>query len=154
MRAIGVRELQNHASRVLHEVTTQRRPVDITRHGRVIARLVPVDEPPTTEDLEQVERVLTNLDKLAEEISARQTGDLTLARNTYRELLQLPTLRIVPIDYRLGAATATLAINLGLRAADAVYVALAQILAIPLITWDEQQRTRSATTITAAIPTL
>ena len=85
---------------------------------------------------------------------ARQTGDLTLARNTYRELLQLPTLRIVPIDYRLGTATATLAINLGLRAADAVYVALAQILAIPLITWDEQQRTRSATTITAAIPTL
>lgn len=68
---VGVRELQNRISRILQEVASSRQPVDITRHGRVIARIIPVDEGPTEEELAKTKRVLAELKKLSKEISAR-----------------------------------------------------------------------------------
>jgi len=85
MRAVGVRELQSHASRILKEVTTRRQPVAITRHGRVIARIVPVDEVPTGEERAQVRRVLTDLERLSEEISARWPKGLSAVDAVSRE---------------------------------------------------------------------
>lgn len=42
--AIGIRELARHASRIVERVKTTGRPTLITRHGRPVAALVPVDE--------------------------------------------------------------------------------------------------------------
>lgn len=42
--AIGIRELARNASKVVEQVKRSRRPTLITRHGRPVAALVPVDE--------------------------------------------------------------------------------------------------------------
>jgi len=42
MEQIGVRELRQHASRYLAQVAQRREPIEITDHGRPVARLVPV----------------------------------------------------------------------------------------------------------------
>lgn len=68
MRAVGVRELRNNATKVLEEVTSTRRPIDITRHGRVIARLVPVTEQSDEAAGEEFSSVWSDMHKLAEEI--------------------------------------------------------------------------------------
>jgi prevent-host-death family protein len=40
--SIGIRELKNHLSQILKEVSEKGQEIDITNHGQVIARLVPV----------------------------------------------------------------------------------------------------------------
>jgi prevent-host-death family protein len=42
--AVGIRELARQASQIIERVETTRRPALITRHGRPVAALVPVDE--------------------------------------------------------------------------------------------------------------
>jgi prevent-host-death family protein len=42
MRTIGVRELKEHASKVLRRVRERGEEIEVTHHGRVIARLIPV----------------------------------------------------------------------------------------------------------------
>ena len=42
MRAIGVRELKERASQVLRRVRERGEEVEVTHHGRVVARLIPV----------------------------------------------------------------------------------------------------------------
>jgi predicted nucleic acid-binding protein len=63
-------------------------------------------------------------------------------------------LRVVAIDRRLGQTTARLAADLGFRGADAAYVAVAQYLGIPLLTWDEDQTERSGKVIQVLFPEL
>ena len=67
MRTIGVRELKEHTSRILEEVREKGDEVQITRHGRVIARLVPVL--PTPPDTHELDAVWSEMDKLADEIA-------------------------------------------------------------------------------------
>ena len=69
---------------------------------------------------------------------ARQTRDRKLARRAIVRLLRLPTLRIVTVDRRLAEHA-----DLRLRAADATYVAVADRLHLPLVTWDREQRERA-----------
>ena len=52
--------------------------------------------------------------------------------------------RIVPVDFELAHIGARMAAEARLRGADAIYVALANRLAIPLVTWDLEQRQRGA----------
>ena len=59
---------------------------------------------------------------------------------------------IMPIDRQLGQLAAQLAARLQLCGADAVYVALARQLGLPLVTWDNEQRTRAATIIPVQTP--
>jgi predicted nucleic acid-binding protein len=73
---------------------------------------------------------------------ARRTGQPELATRTLKQLLHLPSLRLAPVDQRLGRAAAQLAATARLRGADAVYAALAQYLAVPLVTWDDEFRER------------
>lgn len=73
---------------------------------------------------------------------SRRTGKPDLAHRALKHLLQLPGLRLVALDRRLGKAAAELAASAGLRGADAGYGALAQHLSLPLITWDEEIRQR------------
>jgi predicted nucleic acid-binding protein len=83
---------------------------------------------------------------------ARRTRRYRLARRAVEELLRLPALRLVPIDDVLARAAATLAGRFRLRGADAVYVAAAAMLRLPLVTWDVEQRERAAHAIEILAP--
>jgi len=56
------------------------------------------------------------------------------------------------VDDTLGRQAATLAIDLRLRGADAVYVAVAQYFNLPLITWDAEIINRSKNVIQVNTP--
>jgi len=74
----------------------------------------------------------------------RRTGEAQLARRAVESLEGLPGLRLVEMDQPLVQAAARLAAELGLRGADAFYVALAERLKIPMATLDSDQRARAA----------
>jgi predicted nucleic acid-binding protein len=63
-------------------------------------------------------------------------------------------LELFPVDERLAARAAAIASAHHLRGADAIYVALADRLAIPLITFDRQQLERAAKVVAARLPSL
>jgi predicted nucleic acid-binding protein len=75
---------------------------------------------------------------------ARRTGDHDLALRTLDSLPRLPGLRLVEMENALVIEAATLAASLGLRGADAMYVATAATLDLPLCTLDEEQARRAA----------
>src|SRR5437773_1369529 len=77
------------------------------------------------------------------QVIARRTRDRKLARRAIERLLRLSTLRIVTVDWRLAEHAASLAADLRLRGADATYVAVADRLHLPLVTWDREQRERA-----------
>jgi predicted nucleic acid-binding protein len=79
---------------------------------------------------------------------ARRTHDGRLARRALVALLRLPALRLVALDRRLAELAASLAADLGLRGADATYVAVARRLDLPLVTWDRDQRERARRAVT------
>ncbi|WP_322802155.1 type II toxin-antitoxin system VapC family toxin [Thermoflexus sp.] len=83
---------------------------------------------------------------------ARRTGDAALGRRAAGMLLAFPTLRLTPVDERLGGKAALLAARLRLRGVDAVYVATAVLLGVPLVTWDVEQRERALPVIQAQAP--
>jgi prevent-host-death family protein len=66
VRAIGIRELKEQASEVLRRVREEGDVYEITYHGRVVARLVPVAQPrePGSRD-----EFLESWDQLGESIS-------------------------------------------------------------------------------------
>jgi predicted nucleic acid-binding protein len=92
---------------------------------------------------------------LAEVVGAisRRTTQPRLGQAALKLLLRMPALRIVNVERRVGMGAAQLAADLGLRRADAVYVALAQQLNVPLITWDREQIDRTSSVIIARQPT-
>ena len=58
-------------------------------------------------------------------------------------LLQiLPSIELMPVDDGLARIGASVASTLRLRGSDAIYVALAQRLGVPLVTWDAEQLDR------------
>jgi predicted nucleic acid-binding protein len=79
---------------------------------------------------------------------SRRTGKMELAHKAILELQNLPGLRILEMDDVLIQEAARLAADLGLRGADSVYVAVAKRLAVPLVTLDAEQRSRSKHIIT------
>jgi predicted nucleic acid-binding protein len=82
----------------------------------------------------------------------RRSGDEALGQLALDRLIAFRQLRLVPLDARLGLHSAQIALDLRLRGADAVYVALADQLQIPLITWDREQRERGGQRIDARQP--
>lgn len=84
---------------------------------------------------------------------ARRTGRRRLARRAIAAVLRLPELRLVAIDAELAEVAARLASDLQLRGADAVYVATAARLRLPLVTWDAEQRERGAARVAVVVPT-
>ena len=75
---------------------------------------------------------------------ARRTGTPALGLRAVGLVNRLPMSRIVPVDHTLPQLGARMAAEARLRGADAIYVALANRLAIPLVTWDVEQRHRGA----------
>jgi len=78
---------------------------------------------------------------------ARRTGLASAARRAVTQLLRVPVLRLVTVDHLLAREAATLGARLRLRGADAVYVAVARRLRLPLVTWDKEQEARARTVI-------
>ncbi len=85
-------------------------------------------------------------------VVARLSKDQGLARQAIRHLYTWPLLQIVPMDQALVDDAANIAITFGLRGPDALYVATANQLSIPLVTLDQEQLTRTSAIITAMKP--
>ena len=83
---------------------------------------------------------------------ARRTTSARLGRRAVRSLLTLPGLRLIAVDRRLAMTAARLAAELALRGADAVYVAAALDLGIPLVSWDDEQRERGSRLVRVGTP--
>ena len=82
----------------------------------------------------------------------RRTGDPAYARVVVAGMRRLPEFRLVTLREASAARAATRAIDLGLCGADAVYVALADRLGVPLVTWDHEQLNRAASVIQTRTP--
>ena len=67
MKTIGIRELKEHLSEALREVQAGG-SIEVTNRGEVIARIVPVRAQP--HDRESIQAWITDMDRLAAEISA------------------------------------------------------------------------------------
>ncbi len=83
---------------------------------------------------------------------SRRTGAPDLARQAVQQLQRMRSLRLVALDRRLGQAASQLAADLGLRGADATYVAIADQLKIPLLTWDNEHVEKAGKRITVQMP--
>ena len=83
---------------------------------------------------------------------SRRTGVPDLARQAVQQLQRMRTLRLVALDRRLGQAASRLAADLRLRGADATYVAIADQLKIPLLTWDNEHVEKAGKRITVRLP--
>jgi len=83
---------------------------------------------------------------------ARKTGDIAKADAALRRIDNTPNLTLLPLDDPLAREAARLAADLGLRGADATYVAVARRLACPLVTWDAEMIRRTQGTIAAFQP--
>ena len=83
---------------------------------------------------------------------SRRTGQTDLSRDAVRRLYNPDAMYFVPLSAMLVEASVDIAINLQLRAGDAIYVALAHQRSIPLISWDREQLERASGLIAAYTP--
>lgn len=83
---------------------------------------------------------------------SRRTGDPALGRSAVAWITKLPEIHLFAVDDQLWQHATDLAAALGLRGADAVYVALADQLQLPLVTWDREQRLRGSQRVIAREP--
>jgi len=83
---------------------------------------------------------------------ARRTGDKIRTGHLVAALRLNPHVRWVALDEALRDRAAQLAIDLRLRGADAVYVATAQQLGVPLVTFDDEQLERAGPAVTVRTP--
>lgn len=94
-------------------------------------------------------------DLLLVEVAAaitRRSGRVAPAEAAVSALLGAPHVRFVAMDEAQRDNAAQLAINLRLRGADAVYVAVARQLGAPLVTWDDEQLNRAGPAVSVRTP--
>ena len=82
----------------------------------------------------------------------RRTGQIELAERVVEDILADPRVSLIAIDQDLGIATARAALRYRLRGADAAYVAVAQRLGLPLVTWDREQLERARVVVSTFTP--
>jgi predicted nucleic acid-binding protein len=83
---------------------------------------------------------------------ARRTGGAQDAARAGAHRHRLRSARWIALTNDLVEHAAQLAATRRLRGADAIYVALAARLGIPLVAWDHEQRTRAAGRISVITP--
>lgn len=83
---------------------------------------------------------------------ARRTGRLDVAERAVAAVRAEPRLTVWSLDDDLVERAVHLAAALRLRAGDAIYVALAAATGTRLVTWDREQRERSASLIDVSSP--
>jgi prevent-host-death family protein len=69
VKSVGVRELKENTGQVLKRVREDGEAVEVTYHGRAIARIVPVA--PAKAEPKRVAKLWSDLDRLSTEIGAR-----------------------------------------------------------------------------------
>jgi prevent-host-death family protein len=74
MLRVGVRELKANTSELLRQVSEKGEVVEVTRHGQVIARLVPASTPLPDRD---ANGAWTKLKELSAQISALWPADVS-----------------------------------------------------------------------------
>lgn len=74
---------------------------------------------------------------------SRRTGDPDLAQQAWSQVSVLPSIHLVEMNQELILEAARMAASYGFRGADSIYVAVAALLKIPLITLDVDQRERA-----------
>ncbi len=79
-------------------------------------------------------------------------GRADLGKRIINHLLAIPSLRLVSTGHALGIQAARIAARHQLRGANALYVAVADQLSIPLVSWDKEQIQRVAGLITTYTP--
>ena len=72
---------------------------------------------------------------------SRRTGASVPAKQAAEALENLPNLRLVGMDQGVVEAAVQVGAELGVRGADALYVAIAKLLTLPLATLDSDQQT-------------
>ena len=82
----------------------------------------------------------------------RQTGDEKLAAEYIENLSAVSNFSFVPVDSKLTALAVKIILKTKLRAADALYVALAYEYNLTLVTLDEEQLQRSAELVSVRRP--
>jgi len=83
---------------------------------------------------------------------SRRTGVISLGRQSAEQILNAPSLRLIGLDLELSAEAAEVAANLQLRGGDAVYVAVARSLGVPLVTWDQELHVRASGFVEVVYP--
>lgn len=86
MQTVGVRELRQRASEILRRLEESGEEVQVTRHGRTIARLVPV---PSEAMRARAREVWADMDRLAAELDEIWPHDVSAVdavREQRREL--------------------------------------------------------------------
>ena len=83
---------------------------------------------------------------------ARRTSNDQLGYQIVQQIRQLPTLQLISVDDVLGQLAAQAASTYRLRGADAVYLAVAQRLQVPLVSWDRELLERAAPLVTTYRP--
>lgn len=83
---------------------------------------------------------------------SRRTGNSQQGSHALSLMQKLPNLHVLEIDAAFAQSGARLAAEYRLRGADALYVALAYSLGIPLVTWDREQRGRSVPSVSSLTP--
>ena len=89
MKTIGVRELKDSLGSVLADVRQKSEEIEITYHGEVIARIVPVTKPKPTRRKKVLGAAWASMDELATQISAAWPGNVSAVesiRDIRREL--------------------------------------------------------------------
>jgi predicted nucleic acid-binding protein len=83
---------------------------------------------------------------------ARGSNNSEKALEFVKELKQIPNIVFVPIDRELADEAARFAAEYRLRGCDAIYVAVASMFSVKLISLDEQQLVRTKDCIDASTP--
>lgn len=83
---------------------------------------------------------------------SRRTNQPGLAHRAVKVLTALPGLRLVSVDPSLAGLAARLAGDHALRGADAVYIATASQLGLPLVTLDGEQLQRAQSIVSTSSP--
>ena len=87
MRTIGIRDLKTHLSEILRQVQEEGQVIEVTNHGEIIARVVPVRTGPHKDQISST--VWTDLERLAAEIGThlpKRVDAVEAVRDVRREL--------------------------------------------------------------------
>jgi prevent-host-death family protein len=88
MKTLGVGELKEHIDEILRMVEEEGETIDVTKRGKVIARVVPANEPEKTVK-KDLKSFWEETDRLAAEIGSHWKGDMDAVeavRDVRREL--------------------------------------------------------------------
>ena len=91
---------------------------------------------------------------LVEIVSAmvRATGNATFARSIAKAFRSLSNYVFLPVDRELADFTTEIIMRTNLRSGDAMYVAVAAIYRVPLVTLDREQLERGALFVETRLP--